>query len=103
MSTDPESRTGFGPYLPLVGPTYDDNGKQRTIRFGEISDIENDFKLHGKNIAAFLIEPIQGEAGYVSVAVSSFALPHTQCSGLWFLPKVTSRLSVNCVTSTTFS
>lgn len=65
MSTDPESRTGFGPYLPLVGPIYDDNGSQRTIRYGEISDLENAFKLHGPNIAAFLVEPIQGEAGYV--------------------------------------
>ncbi len=63
MSTDPESRTGFGPYLPLVGPTYDDNGKQRTIRYGEIADLENALKLHGKNVAAFLVEPIQGEAG----------------------------------------
>ncbi|KAJ3491931.1 hypothetical protein NLI96_g377 [Meripilus lineatus] len=65
MSTDPESRTGFGPYLPLVGPIYDDNGSQRTIRYGEISDLENAFKLHGPNIAAFLVEPIQGEAGIV--------------------------------------
>ncbi len=63
MSTDPESRIGFGPYLPMVGPTFDDNGESRTIRYGEISDIRRAFELHGKNIAAFLVEPIQGEAG----------------------------------------
>ncbi|KAI0077001.1 ornithine-oxo-acid aminotransferase [Panus rudis PR-1116 ss-1] len=65
MSTDPESRTGFGPYLPLVGPNFDDNGQTRGIRYGEISDLERALELHGKNIAAFLVEPIQGEAGIV--------------------------------------
>ncbi|KAL4254699.1 class-III pyridoxal-phosphate-dependent aminotransferase family protein [Abortiporus biennis] len=65
MSTDPESRTGFGPYLPRVGPVYDDNGVQRTIRYGEIADLERALELHGKNVAAFLVEPIQGEAGIV--------------------------------------
>ncbi|CAL1698195.1 unnamed protein product [Somion occarium] len=65
MSTDPESRTGFGPYLPLVGPIFDDNGKSRTIRYGDISDIERALELYGKNVAAFLVEPIQGEAGIV--------------------------------------
>lgn len=65
MSTDPESRTGFGPYLPMVGPTFDDKGTTRTIRYGEISDIQRAFELHGENIAAFLVEPIQGEAGIV--------------------------------------
>ncbi|TCD67746.1 ornithine aminotransferase [Steccherinum ochraceum] len=65
MSTDPESRTGFGPYLPQVGPLFDDNGKPRAIRYGEISDLERAFELHGKKVAAFLVEPIQGEAGIV--------------------------------------
>lgn len=63
MSTDPESRGGFGPYLQGVGPVFDDAGAPRTIRYGEISDIERALELYGKNTAAFLIEPIQGEAG----------------------------------------
>ncbi|KII83657.1 hypothetical protein PLICRDRAFT_47139 [Plicaturopsis crispa FD-325 SS-3] len=65
MSTDPESRGGFGPYLQGVGPTYDDNGKSSTIRFGKIEDLQRALELHGKNVAAFLVEPIQGEAGIV--------------------------------------
>jgi len=65
MSTDPESRGGFGPYLQGVGPTYQDEGKLRYIRFGEISDLERALELNGENVAAFLIEPIQGEAGIV--------------------------------------
>lgn len=63
MSTDPESRTGFGPYLQNVGPTFSDNGVIRTIKYGEISDLERALELHGSNIAGFLVEPIQGEAG----------------------------------------
>ncbi|EMD30903.1 ornithine-oxo-acid aminotransferase [Gelatoporia subvermispora B] len=65
MSTDPESRTGFGPYLRGVGPTFEDNGEVREIRYGVIEDLERALELHGKNTAAFLIEPIQGEAGIV--------------------------------------
>lgn len=63
MSTDPESRGGFGPYLPQVGPVFDDNGTPREIRYGEISDLERALELHGERVAAFLVEPIQGEAG----------------------------------------
>jgi len=65
MSTDPESRTGFGPYLQGVGPVFNDKGTARVIRYGEISDLERALELYGKNVAAFLIEPIQGEAGIV--------------------------------------
>lgn len=63
MSTDPESRRDFGPYLEGVGPTYDDNGEVKNIRYGVISDLERALELHGENVAAFLVEPIQGEAG----------------------------------------
>ncbi|GJE88985.1 aspartate aminotransferase family protein [Phanerochaete sordida] len=65
MSTDPESRTGFGPYLQGVGPTFVDNGVVRSIRYGEISDLERALELYGSKVAGFLIEPIQGEAGIV--------------------------------------
>jgi len=67
MSTDPDSRTGFGPYLQGVGPVYEDNGISKTIRFGVVEDLERALELHGKHVAAFLVEPIQGEAGYVSL------------------------------------
>ena len=66
MSTDPESRKGFGPYLAGVGPTYkDQNGTVQTIRYGHIEDFKRALDHFGKNVAAFLLEPIQGEAGYV--------------------------------------
>jgi ornithine--oxo-acid transaminase len=65
MSTDPDSRNGFGPYLPGVGPTYQDGDATRTIRYGEIEDIRRALELYGKEAAAILIEPIQGEAGIV--------------------------------------
>jgi acetylornithine/succinyldiaminopimelate/putrescine aminotransferase len=65
MSTDPESRGGFGPYLEGVGPCYLDNKEARSIRYGVISDLERAFELFGERVAAFLVEPIQGEAGCV--------------------------------------
>ncbi|TFY75616.1 hypothetical protein EWM64_g8397 [Hericium alpestre] len=65
MSTDPESRDGFGPYLKGVGPTFRDGDKERTIRYGVIEDLERALDLNGRHVAAFLIEPIQGEAGIV--------------------------------------
>ena len=71
MSTDPESRGGFGPYLEGVGPTFVDGGKTSTIRYGVLEDLERALELHGKNVAAFLVEPIQGEAGYVNSFKSS--------------------------------
>ena len=64
MSTDPESRDHHGPYLPLVGPTVPSTGK--TIRYNNVEDVQEAFEKHGKNVAGFIIEPIQGEAGYFS-------------------------------------
>ncbi|KAF9928005.1 hypothetical protein KVV02_007234 [Mortierella alpina] len=61
MSTDPDARIGFGPYLPNVGPVCPKTG--RTIRYNNIEDLEYVLEHNGKNVAAFLVEPIQGEAG----------------------------------------
>ncbi|EIM80199.1 ornithine-oxo-acid aminotransferase [Stereum hirsutum FP-91666 SS1] len=70
MSTDPESRTNFGPFLSHVGPTYVDPSSSepeglKTIRYGVIGDLERALELEGKDVAAVLMEPIQGEAGIV--------------------------------------
>lgn len=59
MSTDPESFGGFGPYLPLVGPVVDDI----TIRYNNLEDLEKVLDKVGQQVAGFLVEPIQGEAG----------------------------------------
>jgi len=67
MSTDPESRDQHGPYLPLVGATIPSTGK--IIRYNNIEDIEEALNLHGPNVAAFIVEPIQGEAGYRQLKV----------------------------------
>ena len=70
MSTDFDSRSGFGPYLQGVGPTYMCGNEQRVIRYNNVEDLEEALNLHGKQVAAFLIEPIQGEAGYASLFLS---------------------------------
>jgi len=83
MSTDPSARTGFGPYLPGVGPTFVDAGvdgpEERVIRFGEISDLERALELHGTRVAAFLVEPIQGEAGIVVPPSGYLRAVHALC------------------------
>ncbi|MFB3056045.1 MAG: ornithine--oxo-acid transaminase [Ignavibacteriaceae bacterium] len=50
-STDPECKDGFGPYLP----GFD------IIPFNNLTALEKE--LEDPNVAAFLVEPIQGEAG----------------------------------------
>ena len=50
-STDPDSRNGFGPYLPGIV----------IIPYNNTAALEK--ALEDPNVAAFLVEPIQGEAG----------------------------------------
>jgi ornithine--oxo-acid transaminase len=52
-SNDPECKDGYGPYLPGV----------ELIPFNNIPALEK--ALEDPNVAAFLVEPIQGEAGVV--------------------------------------
>jgi ornithine--oxo-acid transaminase len=53
FSSDPLSTTNFGPYLPGF----------ISIPYNDIAALEE--ALENKNIAGFLVEPIQGEAGVV--------------------------------------
>jgi ornithine--oxo-acid transaminase len=50
-STDPDCRDGFGPYLPGF----------EIIPYNNLEALEN--ALEDPNVAAFFVEPIQGEAG----------------------------------------
>jgi acetylornithine/succinyldiaminopimelate/putrescine aminotransferase len=59
MSTDPESRDGFGPYLEGVGPVWEN----QMIRYNHPEDLERVLEKYGDEVAGFLVEPIQGEAG----------------------------------------
>lgn len=63
MSTDPESRENYGPYVPNIGPRCPESGK--LIRYDNVQDIEEALEKHGKVTAAIILEPIQGEAGVV--------------------------------------
>jgi ornithine--oxo-acid transaminase len=53
-STDPSSRTGFGPYMPGF----------EIVEYNNIEALEN-ILIAEPYLAGFLIEPIQGEAGVV--------------------------------------
>lgn len=61
MSTDPDCRRDFGPFVPSVGSVCPSTQKQ--IRYNSAEDLEAALEAHGTNVAAFLVEPIQGEAG----------------------------------------
>lgn len=63
LSTDPESRDNYGPYVPNIGAYCPTTGKP--IRYNNVADLEAVFEAHGKETAAFIVEPIQGEAGVV--------------------------------------
>jgi ornithine--oxo-acid transaminase len=52
-STDPSSYKGFGPFMPGF----------KTVPYNNIAALEQ--ALQDKNVAAFMVEPIQGEAGVV--------------------------------------
>ncbi len=63
MSTDPESRQNYGPYLPNIGSTCPSTGQ--TLPYNSIPALAAALEAHGPRTAAFLVEPIQGEAGIV--------------------------------------
>ncbi len=52
-SSDPSSYQGFGPYMPGF----------EVVPYNNIAALEQSFQ--DKNVAAFMVEPIQGEAGVV--------------------------------------
>lgn len=52
-STDPSSYKGFGPYMPGF----------ELVPYNDLGALEK--ALQDKNVAAFMVEPIQGEAGVV--------------------------------------
>jgi len=52
-SSDPDCYDGFGPFTPgIVRVAYDDSDALKAY-----------LEKHSKNVAAFIVEPIQGEAG----------------------------------------
>ncbi len=52
-STDPDSKAGFGPYMPGM----------KVVEYNNIEALRA--AVRDKNVAAFIVEPIQGEAGVV--------------------------------------
>ncbi|KAJ5376667.1 ornithine aminotransferase [Penicillium cosmopolitanum] len=63
LSSDPESREHYGPYLPGIGCTIP--GTEKPIAYNDKTALREAFEAAGPNLAAFLVEPIQGEAGIV--------------------------------------
>jgi len=55
LSDDPDSKENFGPFLPGV----------ELVPFNDLNALEEIFIKKGDQIAAFMAEPIQGEAGVI--------------------------------------
>ena len=77
LSTDPESKDNYGPYVPNIGAISPSTGKP--IRYNNVDDIAEVLEAHGKETAAFIIEPIQGEAGVVVPDAHYLAKVHELC------------------------
>jgi ornithine--oxo-acid transaminase len=67
FSTDPETRTHFGPFAPGF----------RIIPFGDAKALEQAIT---QNTVAFLVEPIQGEAGVIIPPVGYFTKVRELCT-----------------------
>lgn len=67
FSTDPDARTGFGPYTPGF----------RTVPFGDADALAAAINA---NTVAVLIEPIQGEAGVIIPPAGYFASVRESCT-----------------------
>lgn len=52
-SSDPDCYEGFGPFLPGIAK----------VPYNDANALREYLNKHGKNVAAFIVEPIQGEAG----------------------------------------
>ena len=55
MSDDPDARKDFGPFLPGI----------ELVKYNNINALEELFEKKGELIAAYSVEPIQGEAGVI--------------------------------------
>ncbi len=55
MSDDPDSKNGFGPFVPGI----------ELVPFNNYEALKKLFEEKGEKIAAFSVEPIQGEAGVI--------------------------------------
>ena len=55
MSDDPDSKSNFGPFVPGI----------ELVKFNDYEALKNLFEEKGEFIAAYSVEPIQGEAGVI--------------------------------------
>ena len=77
LSTDPESRDNYGPYLPNIGSEIP--GTDRHIRYNHVEDLEEVLNKCGKKVCGFIVEPIQGEAGIVVPDDDYLSRVHALC------------------------
>ena len=55
MSDDPDAKKSFGPFVPGI----------ELVPFNDLDALKDLFEKKGEYIAAYSVEPIQGEAGVI--------------------------------------
>ncbi|GAA5910408.1 hypothetical protein JCM6882_007349 [Rhodosporidiobolus microsporus] len=65
VASDPIAEQFFSPLTPLLGTTGPGMGEEGRIPYNDTDALDRVLEQHGKNVAAFLVEPVQGEAGIV--------------------------------------
>ncbi|GKZ94745.1 ornithine aminotransferase [Aspergillus niger] len=63
LSSDSDARNNYGPFLPGVNHCIP--GTSKPIAYNDQDSLRKAFQQAGPNLAAFLIEPIQGKAGII--------------------------------------
>ena len=85
LSTDPDSFGGFGPRLP----------GGMSVPYDDAPALEEVFRTHGDRICAFIMEPIQGEAGVFVPRIGYYAAVRALCTKynvLWIADEIQSGL-----------
>ncbi|KND00344.1 ornithine-oxo-acid transaminase [Spizellomyces punctatus DAOM BR117] len=76
MSTDRDATKDFGPFVPNISCTTPTG---ITVRYNNLDDLERALESYGQYTAAFLVEPIQGEAGIFVPDEGYLSKAHALC------------------------
>ncbi|CAF9904022.1 MAG: hypothetical protein HETSPECPRED_003320 [Heterodermia speciosa] len=78
LASDAMSRDNYGPLVPNISCTIP--GTTNPITYNDIPALQQAFAAAGPNLAAFIIEPIQGDAGVILASDTYLREARTLCT-----------------------
>ena len=78
LASDAMSRDNYGPLVPNISCTIP--GTSNPITYNDTSALHQAFAAAGPNLAAFIIEPIQGDAGVILASDTYLHEARTLCT-----------------------